>query len=238
MTEKKLFVVMPAYNAADTIEGVIRNLSEEAIAGINHFVVVNDGSKDETKKVVQDRLKNKYPITLLTHNENKGYGAAQKTGFKQAIKQGAEVIALLHSDGQYAPEVLLDMIKPIENGRADVVGGSRFKGGEMRRNMPPIRYFGNRTLTALENLIFGAHLSIYHSGYKVYSRKALKDIPFERYSDKFVFDSEMLFGALERNLTIEEVPIPTKYGEEETYLRSIPYGLRILKAIMKHKIYH
>ena len=230
----KIIVVMPAYNAGKTLCEVFERIPNYAYKMVSEIIIVNDGSQDHTERLVSSFLMKKYPkIKLINHEMNKGYGAAQKTGYKEALKDGAEAVVLLHSDGQYAPELLLEMTVPIYNG-ADVVGGSRLLGGEMKKNMPLIRYYGNRFLTKLENIIFNMNITTYHCGYKAYSRKALEKIPFEKYSDNFWFDSEMMIGAKRNNLQIVEIPIPTRYAEEKSYLNPIPYGIGVLGVIIKY----
>lgn len=172
---------------------------------------------------------------MVQHEVNKGYGAAQKSGWNCCKQVGADIAVMLHSDGQYAPELLLEMIKPIEDGKADVVGGSRCLGGNMLQGgMPIYKYIGNIILTKLENVVFRANLHCYHSGYKAYSRKALEVINYNTYSDYYYFDSEMLVGALKNKLKIAEIPIPTKYAGEISRLDPIKYGTGIFKVMWKY----
>jgi glycosyltransferase involved in cell wall biosynthesis len=233
---EKIQVVMPAYNAAKTIKSVYERLPPEAVAAVDKFIVVDDGSADNTQEVVAELLK-KYRIELIAHEKNRGYGGAQKTGYNRAKELGADIVVLLHSDGQYAPELLLEMVKPVREGKADIVGGSRIKGGKaLEGGMPLLKYVGNRFLTALENLVFGMDVTTYHSGYKVYSRKALEKIGYMRYSDNFYFDSEMYVGAKRNGLRIAEVPIPTRYAGEKSYLNPWTYGLGVLGVIYRYLI--
>jgi glycosyltransferase involved in cell wall biosynthesis len=230
----KNIVVMPAYNAGKTIESVFERLPRVALPRIDEFIIVDDGSRDDTAKKA-GQLAKQYNIKLHTHDPNRGYGAAQKTGFSQALADGADIVVLLHSDGQYAPELILEMMKPIEEDKADVVGGSRIKGGKaLEGGMPPIRYYGNIFLSKLENLVFRMNLTTYHSGYKAYSRKALENIPFMKYSDRFHFDSEMLVGCKRAKLRVVEIPIPTRYAGEKSYLNPIPYGFSVLGVIFRY----
>lgn len=237
MDKNKIVVIMPAYNAEKTIGDVFKRVPKDAYKRIFEFIVINDGSEDDTENVVKN-LKKKYKkIKLVNHEHNKGYGRAQKTGYREALKDGADIAVLLHSDGQYAPELLLEMIKPIEEGEADIVGGSRMLGGKaLEGNMPLVRYYGNIFLTKLENFVFRMNLTSYHDGYKAYSRKALEEIPFEKYSNDFYFDSEMLVGAKRKNLKIVEIPIPTRYAGEKSYLNPIKYGFGVLGVIFKYII--
>lgn len=226
---------MPAYNAEKTIESVFARVPKKALDKISEFIVVNDGSTDETEKIIKKLKKEYKKIKLINHQKNRGYGGAQKTGFKEALKDGADIIVLLHSDGQYAPELLLEMIKPIETGEADVVGGSRMLGGKaLEGKMPIVKYIGNKFLTKLQNFVFRANVYSYHSGYKVYSRRTLEMIPFETYTNHFHFDSEMLVGGIRRNLKIIDLPIPTSYRDETSHLNPITYGFAILGLIFRY----
>lgn len=230
----RLAVVIPAYNAAKTIESVFARIPDNILGRITDFIVVDDGSTDNTREALE-RLRDRYQIKILTHKQNLGYGAAQKTGFRQALEDEADVVVLLHADGQYAPEKIGELIKPIEEGRADVVGGSRHLGLDaLRCGMPVHKLLGAFLLTKLQNLILRMNLTSYHSGFRAYSRKALKDIDFDSYSDYFEFDSEILMGAKVNNLRIAEVPIPTYYGKEISYLNSVKYGLRVLRSLLKY----
>lgn len=230
----KIVVFMPAYNASSTIESVFQRIHAEAFKKIDKFIIVDDGSTDNTAETIK-KLMARYRIKLVQHDANQGYGAAQKTGWDECKKEGADIAVMLHSDGQYAPELLLEMIKPIEDGKADVVGGSRCLGGNMLDGgMPIYKYIGNMILTRLENTMFRANLHCYHSGYKAYSKKALEVINYNTYSDYYIFDSEMLVGALRNKLRIAEVPIPTRYAGEISRLDPIKYGIGILKVMWRY----
>lgn len=225
---------MPAYNASKTIELVFKRIPKFSLKKINKFIVVNDGSTDNTADIIK-RLSKNYKIKVITHSPNKGYGAAQKSGFKEALRLGADIAVLLHSDGQYAPEVMDNLLLPLEKGHADIVQGSRILGGTaLKGKMPLYKYFGNRILTFIENIAYGMNMSEYHSGYMLYSKKALKTMPFEKLSDKFHFDGEMLLVGKKKNLRIKEIPIPTRYAKEKSYLNPITYGFDVFKTIMNY----
>jgi len=227
-------IVMPAYNAGRTISDVFTRIPKTFLKQISEFIVVNDGSSDDTSAKIKN-LSKKYKIRMLTHVKNSGYGAAQKTGFSQAIKTKADVAVLLHSDGQYPPELLPNIVKPIEDGMVDMVLGSRILGGKaLKGGMPLHRYLGNRFLTTLENLAYGLRISEYHTGYIAYSKKALNSIPFTKLSNTFHFDGEMIIMASKRKLKISEIPIPTHYGYEKSYLNPVTYGIDVLKIIAKY----
>ena len=232
----KIVVVVPAYNARETIESVFQRIPADMYDRLHEIIIVNDGSKDGTQEIMKKILGNYDKVKLLTHEVNKGYGATQKTGFKEALKDGADVCVLLHSDGQYPPEMLSQMIEPFKS-EADVVMGSRILGGSpLKGGMPFYKYLGNRVLTFIENLAYGMNISEFHTGYMLYSRKTLENIPFERLSDSFHFDGEMVMMAGKNNLRIVEVPIPTRYAGETSHLNPITYGLDVLGIVIKYKL--
>ena len=223
---------MPAYNAGKTIEKVFERIPIEVAERTQKYVVVDDGSTDDTKTAIS-RLQNRYAnLAVLRHERNRGYGAAEKTLLNYAKSEGAEVAVLLHSDGQYAPEKIPDLLKPLEDDRADIVQGSRMAGGgALRGGMPLYKYLSNKGLTAIENLAFGMKMAEYHSGFMVYGRKALMNIPFEKLSNSFVFDLEMIVLGNVKGLRIVEIPIPTYYGEEVSHLNPITYGFAVLGVV-------
>lgn len=228
---------MPAYRAAKTIGSVFKRIPKQFYKHIHKIIVVNDGSPDNTAEIIKKLSKKYTKIITLTHKKNKGYGAAQKTGFNKAVELGAGLAVLLHSDGQYSPELLPKMVKPIEDGKADVVMGSRFSGGgALKGGMPLYKYLGNRILTTIENIAYGMNISEFHTGYMIYSRKALQKIKFNRLSDTFHFDGEMVMMSGKKKLRIAEIGIPTIYAEEESHLKPIKYGLNVLKIIIKEKL--
>ncbi len=230
---KKTAVFIPAYNAEKTLEDVFRRIPKSALKRINKFLIVNDGSKDNTVSVIE-KLSRKYNILRIDHDPNKGYGATQKTAYQWILDNNYDIVVMLHADGQYAPEYLEKMIEPLEQ-EYDVVGGSRYLGGKMREGgMPWIKIFGNIALTAIENFVFRMKLHCYHSGYKAYSRNALMKIPFHKYSNEFYFDTEMLIGAKRANLKIAEIPIPTRYAGEKSHLKIWKYGTGVIKVITKY----
>jgi glycosyltransferase involved in cell wall biosynthesis len=233
---KKIFIVMPAYEVETTIGPVINRIPAQIWKKIDKLLVVNDGSKDNTAKKTK-QLKQKYKkIYLIDKPQNEGYAKAQKTAFIYALEQGADIIVLLHSDGQYSPEKMPDLLKPLEDDQADIVQGSRIlAGGALSGSMPIYKYIANRILSAMENTVYGMNLAEYHSGYMLYSKKALKKIPFEKLSDTFHFDGEMLFMGHKKGLRIKEIAIPTRYAGEKSNLKPIQYGFDVLKIMWKYK---
>jgi len=224
---------MPAYNSEKLMEGVIRSIPAEAWEALETLLIVNDGSSDGTADLARSLKKDFPKIEVVDHAENRGYGEAQKTAFDWVLEKKADSAVMLHSDGQYPPGLLLEMLAPLE-GSADVVGGSRTKHGDMRHGgMSQARYWGTVILNRVENIVFGAHLTSYHSGYKAYSRRALESIPYRKYSRTFNFDSEMLVGAIRAKLAVEEVPIPTIHGQGYSSLKPVPYGLSVLHTLWR-----
>jgi glycosyltransferase involved in cell wall biosynthesis len=234
--KEKIFIVMPAYNAGATIEKVFARIPEQARDRIERYVVVNDGSTDDTSQAL-DRLRVEFSnLVILQHDQNRGYGAAEKTLLNYAVKEKAEVAILLHSDGQYSPEKIPDLLNPLDEKRADMVQGSRMlNGGALRGGMPLYKFMANKALTELENWAFGLKLAEYHSGYMMYSQKCLTEIPFNKLSDSFDFDLEMIVMAKIKGLRIAEIAIPTIYADEISHLKPVQYGLNVLFVIFAYK---
>lgn len=230
------FIIMPAYNAGETIEQVFARIPEQAAEKISKYVVVDDGSTDNTLEVL-DRLSRQYPaLVVLRHEQNKGYGAAEKTLLNYALENDADIAILLHSDGQYAPEKIPELIAPLEAGEADIVQGSRMlDGGALKGGMPLYKYFANKALTWIENTAFGLAMAEYHSGYMLYHRRALEAIEFNRLSGSFDFDLEMIVAAQVLGLRVREMAIPTRYADEVSHLNPITYGLDVLKVVYRYR---
>src|SRR5712692_10122720 len=233
---RNVFVLMPAYNAGATIEKVFARIPAEAKSRIERYVVVNDGSTDDTAAAL-DRLRASWPgLVILNHAGNQGYGAAERTLLNYALQEGAEVGIVLHSDGQYSPEKIPELLEPFDSGRADLVQGSRLLGGgALRGRMPLYKFLANKALTAIENWAFRMSMAEYHSGYMLYSRRALQSIPFDKLSNSFDFDLEMLVLAKVKGLRIVEVPIPTIYAGEVSHLEPIRYGFDVLSVVWSYK---
>lgn len=225
----KICIVIPAYNAEETLGGVFSRIPE---GDYQRVIVVDDGSSDKTAEVAI-----KHEAELIRHQSNRGYGGAQKTGYKRALELEADLIVLLHADAQYAPEEMPVLIEAVVDQNADIVLGSRVLGGQMLQGgMPVIRYIGNRLLTKIENLALGTDISEFHTGYRVYTSRALKTLNFDDYADGFHFDTEILIEAKDKGLRIVEVPISTTYAGERSYLNPITYGIQILLLILRHRI--
>jgi glycosyltransferase involved in cell wall biosynthesis len=221
---KKVVVVMPAYNAARTIERTYREIPLDLV---DEVVVTDDASHDDT--VVEAR---RLGLRTLVHERNRGYGGNQKTCYAEALRLGADVVVMLHPDYQYTPKLIPAMVGLITDGPYDVVLGSRVLGGRARRGgMPLYKYVANRALTAGQNLLCGAKLSEYHTGYRAFSRRVLETLPLLENSEDFVFDNQMLAQVLFWDFEVGEVSCPAAYFPEASsisFRRSVRYGLGVV----------
>ena len=223
---KKVIVVMPAYNAAQTLQKTYNEVMEQDVVDL--VIVVDDGSRDETVAIAKT-----LPNTIVqVHPRNQGYGANQKTCYKLALDQGGDIIIMVHPDYQYTPKLIPAMVSIIGNNLYPCVLGSRILGGyALPGGMPIWKYLANRFLTLVENILLGAKLSEYHTGYRAFSRELLEQLPIELNSDDFVFDNQMLAQILWVGHTIAEVTCPTKYFTEASsinFQRSVKYGFGCL----------
>jgi len=229
----KVVAVLPAYNAAKTLKRTVADIPKECI---DEIILVDDASKDNTVQAARS-----LGLKVFSHTVNKGYGANQKTCYLKALEAGADIVVMVHPDYQYDPKVIPQMIKPIREGKADAVFGSRMmKGGALEGGMPAWKHNANVMLTAIENIIFRTFLTEYHSGFRAYSRGLLKNVKFLRNSDGFIFDTEIIAQILLHNFKIEEIPIRTRYFDEAStigLLPSILYGLGILKTLFKYMLH-
>lgn len=232
-------VVIPSYRAEKTLRSVVETLPEE-IRSEGGIIIVNDASPDATGTIADELAASSPNIHALGHARNRGYGGALKTGLRWGCEHGFDILAVVHSDGQYAPDLVLTLCQPIETGLSEIVQGSRMLGGARsgRNPMPMSRYLPNRILTALENLTFGTEMAEFHSGYMIYSRRLLEQVPFERLQDNYNFDAEMIIMAHLLGIRCAEVPIPTRYDDETSSLRPIPYGINVLKMMWKFSTGH
>jgi glycosyltransferase involved in cell wall biosynthesis len=224
---------MPAYNAAKTLHMTYAGLPHEMV---DLVILVDDGSSDETARIAREM-----GLELFVHNRNYGYGANQKTCYREALKAGADIVVMVHPDYQYDPTLLPEIVRPIQEGRADVVLGSRLMGANpMAQGMPWWKYVSNRFLTWLENLTFGLTLSEYHTGYRAFSREVLEAVNLQTNSDKFIFDQEILAQIVALGMRITEVPVPTRYfaqASSASFVQSTIYGLSILAVLAKFLMY-
>lgn len=225
---------MPAYNAARTLQQTHAEVLAQDY--VDQVIVVDDGSEDETVAIAE-----KLPNTVVhVHPRNQGYGANQKTCYKLALEQGGDIIIMVHPDYQYTPMLIPAMVTMIGNGLYHCVLGSRILGGyALKGGMPLWKYVANRFLTFVENVLMGAKLSEYHTGYRGFSRELLAQIPFNCNSDDFVFDNQMLAQILWLGYAVAEVSCPTKYFPEASSInlpRSIKYGLGCLFTAVEFRL--
>ncbi len=239
MTSKRIGVLVVAYNAATTLAEVLDRIPEDFRPSITSVIVGDDHSQDQTHLVAvgYQQLAADLPIEVTRHEKNLGYGGNQKWGYRKAIEEDLDVIVLLHGDGQYAPEMLPDMVAPILEDRADAVFGSRMMdpGAARRGGMPLYKYVGNRILTTYENAVAGAELSEWHSGYRAYSVPALQRLPLERNSDDFDFDTQIILQLIESGQRITEIPIPTYYGDEISHVNGLKYAKDIALEVTRYR---
>jgi glycosyltransferase involved in cell wall biosynthesis len=225
---KGIAVVLPAYNAAQTLEATVRELPDTVDARI----LVDDGSRDATAG-----LATRLGLSTFVHDGNYGYGRNQTTCYREALKAGADIVVMVHPDYQYTPLLVTAMASMIAYGVYDVVIGSRILGGTaLKGGMPRYKYVSNRVLTLIQNLALGAKLSEYHTGYRAFSRRVLETLPLAENSDDFVFDAEILTQAVYFGFRIGEVSCPTRYFPEASsldFMRSVRYGLGVLATTMK-----
>jgi len=225
----KVVVVMPAYNAAKTLHMTYADLPHDVV---DLVILVDDGSKDETARIARE-----LGLELFVHDKNYGYGANQKTCYREALKAGADIVVMVHPDYQYDPTLLPEIIRPIQEGKADVVLGSRLLGGDaMAQGMPWWKYYSNRFLTYLENRSFDLNLAEYHTGYRAFRREALESVNLQMNSDAFIFDQEIMAQVVQLKMRIAEVPVPTRYfaqASSASFGQSVVYGLSILWVLTK-----
>ncbi|HWS99276.1 MAG TPA: glycosyltransferase family 2 protein [Pyrinomonadaceae bacterium] len=229
----KVVVIMPAYNAAKTLKMTYTELPHDVVDVV---LLVDDASSDETVEIARQ-----LNLELFIHNRNYGYGGNQKTCYAEALREGAEIVVMVHPDYQYDPTCLPSIIEPIERGEADVVFGSRLLGGApTKQGMPWWKYLGNRLLTKVENAAFGLQLSEYHTGYRAFSRQVLESVNFQMNSDKFIFDQEVVAQIVDAGFRIAEVPVPTRYFPEASsasFIDSSRYGLGILWLVFRYSLH-
>jgi glycosyltransferase involved in cell wall biosynthesis len=232
-SKPKVVVVMPAYNAAKTLHLTYADLPQNVV---DLVIVVDDGSSDETARIARD-----LGLELFIHDRNYGYGANQKTCYREALRAGADIVVMVHPDYQYDPTLLPEIIRPIEDGTADVVLGSRLMGiHPIRQGMPWWKYYSNRFLTTLENWVFGLRLSEYHTGYRAFRRQVLESVNLQMDSDRFIFDQEILAQIVNVKMRITEVPVPTRYfaqASSASFLQSSVYGVSILWLLARYLLH-
>lgn len=228
---KRIVVVLPAYNAARTLEATVRELPEV----VDERILVDDHSSDATAEVAR-----RLGLTVIEHAKNRGYGGNQKTCYKAALDRGADVVVMIHPDYQYSPLLVTAMASMVAYGVYDVALGSRIQGGQaLKGGMPLYKYLSNRALTLAQNLMVGAHLSEYHTGFRAFSREILVSLPLEKNSEDFVFDNEILAQCIYLGANIGEITCPTRYFPEASsinFRRSAIYGLGVLRTTLQCRL--
>ncbi|MFH1837912.1 MAG: glycosyltransferase family 2 protein [Candidatus Kuenenbacteria bacterium] len=232
MKDKKIIVVLPAYNAEKTLEKTYKQIPFNIIDDV---ILVDDKSSDQT--VIKAK---ELGIKIFIHKKNKGYGANQKTCYKEALKLGADIVIMLHPDYQYDPRLITAMSSLIAENIYDVVIASRILGGKAIKNgMPVYKYIFNRILTFIENLIINEKISEYHTGYRAFSKKVLQSLPLEKNSNDFVFDNQMLLQILFWGFRVGEISCPARYKNDSSsinFWQSLKYGFGVLKTAFQYRL--
>lgn len=229
---KKLVVVMPAYNAEKTLRQTFGELPHDYVDDV---ILVDDASRDKTAEIARA-----LGINTIVHRENRGYGANQKTCYKEALRLGADIVVMIHPDYQYSPKLVTAMASMVASGHYDVVLGSRILTGDtLKGGMPIYKYVANRVLTLAENLLLGIKLSEFHTGFRAFGREVFEKLPVWRNSDDFVFDNEILVQAVFFGFRIGEISCPTRYFKEASsinFSRSVTYGFGVLSTALKFRL--
>jgi glycosyltransferase involved in cell wall biosynthesis len=229
----RIIVVLPAYRAESTLEATVNSLP----AGIvDEIILVDDAGGDRTPDISRQ-----LGLTTFVHDRNLGYGANQKTCYREALRRNADIVVMVHPDYQYDPRLVTSLVGMIASGVYDVAIGSRMLGmGTLQGGMPLYKFFANRCLTMFQNLLMWHNLSEYHTGYRAFSREVLEKLPLLSNSDDFVFDNEMLAQVISRGYRIGEISCPTKYFEEASsinFWRSMVYGFGVIATSLKYRLW-
>lgn len=243
LKKKKLLIFIIAYNAENHIENVLTRIPAKVLTDFDYeILIIDDSSIDKTFEIAQNyhNINHELNLKILYNPVNQGYGGNQKLGYEYAAKHDFEAVVLLHGDGQYAPELMYDIVDPIFKGDADAVFGSRMliKGDALKGGMPLYKYVGNKILTYLQNKILGSDLSEFHSGYRAYSVNALNAIPYKRNSNNFHFDTQIIIQLLLAKKTIREINIPTYYGDEICNVNGVKYGWNVLVSSLASRLHN
>jgi glycosyltransferase involved in cell wall biosynthesis len=240
-TRKRLLILVVAYKAETTIKNVLSRIPVAELPPDTEVLVIDDSSGDRTFQTALDSRDSVrgVKLTVLCNPVNQGYGGNQKIGYEYAIEKGFDAVALLHGDGQYAPEKLPELVRPVLDGDADACFGSRMmeRRRALKDGMPLYKYVGNKILTAFQNRMLGAKMSEFHSGYRVYSVAALKQLPFRYNTNDFHFDTEIIIQFMLAKLRIMELPIPTYYGDEVCYVNGLAYAWNVFKSTVASRIH-
>lgn len=234
----RIGILVVAYNAESTLQKVLQRIPADVYSKIEEIFVFDDASSDRTYETGRSLMQapRGEKLKIFRNPVNLMYGGNQRKGYQYAVGRGLDIVVLLHGDGQYAPEVMQELITPLETRQADMVMGSRMMipGAALRGNMPMYKYVGNKILTWMENRLAGLNLSEFHSGYRAYSVDALRQIPLESMTWNWHFDTQIILEFLRKGLRIKEVPIPTYYGDEICHVNGIPYAWNCVRETFKY----
>ena len=237
----KIGILVVAYNAESTIESTLTRIPEEFVSDIYSILISDDQSKDLTSaRAANFASSSILPIQVISQPINLGYGGNQKFGYSWAIKNDWDVVVLLHADGQYAPEFIPQIVKPLLENKADAVFGSRMlnKRDALKGGMPKYKWIGNQTLTFLQNKLTKQNLSEWHSGYRAYTIEALRKLNLGNLSNGFRFDTQIILELLATKQRITEIPIPTFYGDEVSHVNGLEYAREIIWDTLRHRVKH
>lgn len=238
---KRVAIFIVTYNAASTIRSVLDRIPREVWEKVEEVYVFDDESKDDTYLVGMGykAVHGKAKLSVFRNEKNQGYGGNQIRGYKYAIERGYDIVALLHGDGQYAPEALPALIAPLERGEADAVFGSRMmvRADALKGGMPLYKWLGNQVLTSFENAMLGMSLSEFHSGYRLYSVEALKKLPFDKNTHEFHFDTQIIIQMHAAGMRIVEIPIPTYYGDEICHVNGMKYAKDVVRSVVEYQLH-
>jgi len=239
LRDLRIAIFVPAFNAARTLPIVLDRIPPEIKERVEQVFVIDNNSSDQTymTAVEYQRQRHMYKLKVFKNKQNVGYGGSQKIAYQYSIDQGFDVVVMLHGDAQYAPEKIAFLLEPFETGEADMVFGSRISGLPLKGGMPLHKFLGNKFLTFVQNKVLGTRLSEFHSGFRVFSCQALRQIPFTNCSDDYHFDTEIMIQFVAKGLRIVERPIPTYYGAEKCYVNVFSYGLNILAATLQYWVH-
>jgi glycosyltransferase involved in cell wall biosynthesis len=240
LEKQKIGIFIIAYNAVDHLVKTINRIPKDVYDAVDEIFVIDDCSSDNGYHAAL-AYKHEHNIEKLTvhrNEKNQGYGGNQKVGYQYAIDRGLDIVALVHGDGQYAPEALPLLLEPLVKREAEMVFGSRMSTtwGALKGGMPLYKFIGNKVLTTIQNRLTSLKLSEYHSGYRLYSVEALKKIPFQSFTNTWHFDTQIILALAERNARIVERPIPTYYGDEICHVNGIPYAMHCILTTLRFYI--